>query len=106
MIDSYHYDVYDEYDDFGLDAWGKGGGGGTSCGSKRIQKRADKRGGSQGSGSVYSAKHVRLMETKRDGWNKSGSKQSQNLNKYELAKSWNKAKKCKQTCPSVGKSIG
>ena len=64
----YDYDDYDDYDaygDFGLHSSSTGGGGGS-----RVKNRNEKRGGSQGSGSVYSAKHTRLRDTKR---NSSGS---------------------------------
>jgi len=58
-----HYDAYD----FSLKSGGKGGGS-SSCagGVQRVQKRNDNRGGSQGSGNIYSAKHTRLRETRNN----------------------------------------
>ena len=43
------YDTYDDYADFGLQSWGKCGGGG---GGARVQKQHEKRGVGQVSGSV------------------------------------------------------
>lgn len=60
--DSY-YDLYDDYDDFGLDTCGKGGGSGGQI----TTKRSTKQGSDQGPGKVYSSKHVRLLEARRDG---------------------------------------
>mmetsp|Transcript_41071 Transcript_41071/g.74054 ORF Transcript_41071/g.74054 Transcript_41071/m.74054 type:complete len:89 (+) Transcript_41071:1582-1848(+) len=65
--DSHDYDYdyddgYDAYGDFGLHSSSTGGGGGS-----RVKNRNEKRGGSQGSGSVYSAKHTRLRDTRRNG---------------------------------------
>ena len=83
--------VDDAYGDFGLRSWGKGGGGDSGT---RVQKRNEKRGGSQGSGSVYSSKHARLIliETRSNG-SGSGNKICRTLNKYELAKSWDNMNK-------------
>lgn len=46
-------DDYDDYDDFA--AGGNGGGGG------KVNKRSNERGGG-GSGTIYSAKHIRAKE--------------------------------------------
>ena len=53
-------DDYNDYDDFGLDSCGKGGGGHTI-------KRGTKQSSDQGSGKVYSTKHVRLLEARKEG---------------------------------------
>mmetsp|Transcript_4059 Transcript_4059/g.6099 ORF Transcript_4059/g.6099 Transcript_4059/m.6099 type:complete len:97 (-) Transcript_4059:580-870(-) len=74
----YDCDDYDSYDDFGIQSWGGSGRGGA-----RVQKRTEKRGGSQGSGSVYSSKHTRLRETRSNG---SSGKKCQSLNKYKMEK--------------------
>lgn len=64
--DDYEYDDYDAYGDFGLNLSHKGAGAGGSRGGGRAQKNNEKRGGgSQGSGTVYSAKHIRLREARR-----------------------------------------
>ena len=99
-----HYDAYDydecSYDDFDLNSWGKGGS------SRLMQKCKEKRGGGGGGGeSVYSSKHIRLMAAKRKRWSDNTKHhprangdinitQSQNLNKYEVKKSWNKTRCC------------
>ena len=54
------YEDYYDYDDFGLGSCGAGGGGDN-------KKRMKKRGGGQNSGGMYSSKHVRLVEARRDG---------------------------------------
>ena len=97
--DAYDYDKcsYDNYDDFDLNSWGKGGS------SRLIQKCKEKRGG--GGESVYSSKKIRLMAAKRKRWSDNTKHhprangdinitQSQNLNKYEVKKSWNKTSCC------------
>jgi len=58
-MSSDYFAEYDDYDDFDL----KGGGGGGS----RVQKRKENRGGGTGSGSVYSAKHTRIRESRKKG---------------------------------------
>ena len=73
---NYEYDDYDGYDDFGLNSSCKSGGGGGAR-----TERSEKRGGNGGSGTIYSAKHTRLRETRVNG------KQGQNLNE---AKNLNK----------------
>jgi hypothetical protein len=64
------YGDYDDYGDFGLLPRGAGGGG-CGGGGGKAKKRWDKRGGgaprSSGGGGVYSAKHIRLIEARRDG---------------------------------------
>jgi hypothetical protein len=52
-------DDYNDYDDFGIGSRGAGCGGGK-------KKRTGKRGGGQKSVGVYSTKHVRLVEARRD----------------------------------------
>ena len=53
----YEGDEYDEYDDF--PGQGSAGGG---AGKHKTDKRHEQRGGSIGSGTIYSAKHVRAKE--------------------------------------------
>ena len=68
-------DDYLDYDDFELNGskapsssggGGLGKGGFNRGGSKKLQKRQDQRGGSGGSRTVYSAKHVRAKENLRN----------------------------------------
>jgi hypothetical protein len=56
------HDAYEDYGDFGLGGYGGGGGGGG--GQQKIVKRQAQRGGG-GSGTIYSAKHVRTLEARR-----------------------------------------
>jgi len=56
---------YDDYDDFGLGAGG-GGGGGSKQSNARVKKQVETRGGSHGSGTIYSTKHVRLIEARKE----------------------------------------
>ena len=67
QADSY-YDHYDDYDDFGLGACGKGGGGGGHMTKRRMEQSGDR-----GPGKVYSSKHVRLLEARRDDSRKNRS---------------------------------
>lgn len=57
-------DEYEDYDcdDFGLEGAIRGGGGGRS---QKVGRRHRKRGGSGGSGNVYSTKHIRVKEAQR-----------------------------------------
>jgi hypothetical protein len=62
------YDDWDDYGDFGLVSHGTGGGGGGG-GDSRARKRTEKRGGGaqrSPGGGVYSTKHVRLIEARRE----------------------------------------
>ena len=85
--DSYDsYDNFDSLDDFDLNAWGKGA---------RLHYRTERRSGGQRSGGgVYSTKHIRLAESRRNKWTANGRNQchNHNLNKYDLKKSWKKTK--------------
>lgn len=87
--DSYDdgYDNFDSIDDFDLNAWGKG----ANLHTYRTERRS---GGQRSGGGLYSTKHVRLAEARRNKWNANGRKQSynHNLNKYDLKKSWKKTK--------------
>jgi hypothetical protein len=58
---------YDDYDDFGLGgSCGCGGGSGSKTSNARVKKQVETRGGSQGSGTIYSStKHVRLIEARK-----------------------------------------
>ena len=72
------YDYYD-YDDFGLGACGKAGGSGGGHNimtKKRITKQS---GSDQGSGTVYSSKHVRLMEARRNNNSKTPTTKNQKV---------------------------
>ena len=51
-------DEYDDYDDF--DAGQSGGGGGCASNTKQSKRQQSRSGG--GSGTIYSAKHVRQKE--------------------------------------------
>lgn len=66
QVDS--YDHYADYDDFGLGACGKGGGGGGHMTKCRMEQSGDR-----GPGKVYSSKHVRLLEARRDDSRKNSS---------------------------------
>jgi len=55
---------YDDYDDFNLGAGG--GGGGSKTSNARVKKQVETRGGSQGSGTIYSTKHVRLIDARKE----------------------------------------
>ena len=86
--DSYDdgYANFDSIDDFDLKAWGKG----ACLHTYRTERRS---GGQRSAGGVYSTKHIRLAETRRNKC-ANGRKQSHNhnLNKYDLKKSWKKTK--------------
>lgn len=87
QIYSYECEVYEDYDDFGLDSWGKCGGG-----SGRAQKREGKRCGGKSNG-VYSTKHTRLRDARKNngvGAKVGAVKTSQNLNRYKLEQRWKK----------------
>ena len=51
---------YDDYDDFGLGAGG--GGGGSKQSNARVKKQVETRGGR----TIYSTKHVRLIEARKE----------------------------------------
>lgn len=72
QVDS--YDHYDDYDDFGLGACGKGGAGGGGGG--HMTKRRSEQSGDRGPGKVYSSKHVRLLEARRDESRKNSNNKS------------------------------
>jgi hypothetical protein len=55
------HDAYDDYGDFGLGGYGGGGGG---AGRQKNVKRQAQRGGG-GSGTIYSARHIRGLEARR-----------------------------------------
>jgi hypothetical protein len=55
------HDAYDDYGDFGLGGYVGGGGGGVR--QKTVKRQAQRGGG--GSGTIYSAKHVRTLEARR-----------------------------------------
>jgi len=62
----YEQDTCDEYDDFALG--GKGGSTGNSVMNKsttKHNKRQENRGSGGGSGTIYSAKHVRISQAKK-----------------------------------------
>ena len=69
------FDDCDDYGDFGLVSRGTGGGGGGGGGA-RAKKRTEKRGGgaqrSSSGGGMYSTKHVRLIEARRDRGGRNG----------------------------------
>jgi hypothetical protein len=58
-------DDYNDYDDFGLQFSSSGGGGTSKAASLKMNKRVKQQGGSNTSGSIYSAKHVRAKEALR-----------------------------------------
>lgn len=66
-MSSDYFAEYDDYDDFDLKGGGGGGGGGCGGGGSRVQKRKENRGGGAGSGSIYSAKHTRIRESRKKG---------------------------------------
>ena len=100
----YHDDGYDAYDDFGLSTGsGSGGGGGSGSGGsnnayhrglknggvvgQKQSKRHQQRGGSSGSGTIYSMKHIRAKETQRYQQQRQTKKKQQNNNTKKIAAS-------------------
>ncbi len=73
-----HYYHNDDYDDFVLNACGKGGARGQI-----MAKQSRKQCNVQGPGKVYSSKHVRLLEARRDG--RTAGSSSNNNNKKQQA---------------------
>lgn len=55
------FDDYDDYDDFRAENYRCGG----TKGGQKINRRHQNRGGSGGSGTIYSTKHIRVKESQQ-----------------------------------------